>query len=124
MLWKPYIHWLALFFCFPDMADLINNVVALPINSRDRVNIDDSTTDFTIALKKSLRNIASLSIAGVVIPRNDTLIGPNNDTLTGAIIVDDSINLFSVSITRTNYTAATLATELQTKLKLECLWAQ
>ncbi len=98
------------------MADLINNVVALPISSRDRVDIGDSTTDFTIALKKSLRNIASLSVAGVVIPRSDTLIGPNNDTLTGAIIVDDSINLFSLSITRTNYTAASLATELQSKL--------
>lgn len=98
------------------MTDLINNVIALPISSRDRVNIGDSTTDFTIALKKSLRNIASLSVAGVVIPRNDTLIGPNNDTITGAVIVDDSINLFSVSITRTNYTETALAAELQTVL--------
>jgi hypothetical protein len=98
------------------MVDLVNNIIALPINSRDRVDIGDSTTDFTIALKKSLRNVASLSVAGVVIPRNDTLIGPNNDTLSGSVIIDASISMFSVPITRTNYTSSTLATELQSKL--------
>lgn len=103
-------------FIATTMVDLVNNVVALRINSRDRTNISDSTTDFKIALQKSLRNIAAVNVAGVVIPRNDTLIGPNNDTLTGEIHIDNIINPFSVSIVRTNYTAASLATELQTEL--------
>lgn len=98
------------------MVDLVNNVVALRINSRDRINISDSTTDFTIGLRKSLRNIAAINVAGVVIPRNDTLIGPNNDTLAGEIHIDDIINPFEVAITRTNYTTSSLATELQTQL--------
>lgn len=101
------------------MVDLVNNVVALRINSRDRINISDPTTNFTIALKKSLRNIAAINVAGVVIPRNDTLIGPNNDTLTGVIQIDDIVNPFEVSIVRTNYTAATLATELAAKLNAD-----
>lgn len=103
-------------FCRCKMTDLVNNVVALRINSRDRVNINDSTTDFTVALRKSLRNIAGINIAGVVIPRNDTLIGPNNDTLSGEIRIDNIINPFEVMITRSNYNASTLATELQTQI--------
>jgi hypothetical protein len=111
------IRGLCIWLCFiAHMTDLKNNIVAIPINSRDREDISDSTTDFTFVLKKSLLNIASLSVAGVVIPKNDSLINGSNDTLTGAVLVDDSINLFSLSITRTDYTATSLASELQTQL--------
>lgn len=62
-----------------------NNVVPLYINSIDRINISDPTTNFTIALRKSLRNIEALNVGDVVIPRTDTNISINNDTLSGVI---------------------------------------
>jgi hypothetical protein len=94
----------------------LNNVVPLYISSRDRVSLSDSTTDFTIALKKSLRNITSLQVSNVVIPRSDTLINANNNTLSGAVIVDGIETAFSITITDGDYTAAAMATELQTDL--------
>ena len=56
-----------------------NNVVPLYINSADRINVSDSTTNFTIALRKSLRNIEAVNVNDVVIPRTDSNININNN---------------------------------------------
>ncbi len=98
------------------MSGQLDNIVPLFINSADRANIGDSPTDFTIALRKSLRNIAAVSVSGVVIPQTNTIIGPNNDILIGAVIVDGVSNPFSVSLIDGDYTPTTLAAELQSEL--------
>jgi hypothetical protein len=93
------------------------NIVPLYINSADRINIDDSTTDFTINLRKSLRNISSINISNVVIPNAETTINANNNVLTGFILIDSArTEQFDVVLTNNNYTEATLATELQDQL--------
>ena len=93
-----------------------NTVVSLYINSKDRINISDPTTDFTIGLRKSLRNINSLNVNGVVIPRTDTLININNNTLIGFIIIDGVETAFEVAITSSDYDEAELSAELETQL--------
>ena len=92
-----------------------NNTIPLYINSIDRVNISDSTTNFTVALRKSLRNVASLAVGKVVIPKSATMINTSNNTLTGQFIVSSVSTLFSITITNGTYTEVSLATELNTQ---------
>ena len=93
-----------------------NNVIPLYINSADRIDVNDSTTDFTIRLYKTLRNISTLTVSEVVIPRNDTVINPNNNTLEGNVDIDGVLTDFSITLTNGNYTETTLAAELKTQL--------
>lgn len=58
-----------------------NTIIPLYFNSSDRVNIDDSTTDYTIKLRKSIRNISSIDVSNVGIPKNYTNINKNNNIL-------------------------------------------
>jgi hypothetical protein len=93
-----------------------NNIVSLYINSADRDDIKDSTTDFTISLRKSLRNISSLNVSNVIIPKNNTNININNNAIIGSINIDGILTPFSVELTTGNYTETSIATELQVKL--------
>lgn len=93
-----------------------DNVIALPINSADRTNLADSTTNFTISLTKSLRNVTAIEVSNVVIPRTEANININNNKLSGAVIVDGIKTAFAVTLNDGNYTGSTLATEVQTQL--------
>jgi hypothetical protein len=93
----------------------MSNIIPLYIQSKDRTDLKDSSTDFNISLRKDLRNIESISISDIVIPDATSLININNNTLKGDIVgVNDSA--FTVELVTGDYTAVTLATELQTRL--------
>jgi hypothetical protein len=96
-----------------------NNVVPIYFNSKDRININDSTSNFTIKLRKTLRNIGSISVTNIGIPTTFTNIGFNKNTLQ-FIFFDNGPPAITAQIVITlsslNYTFATLATELSTQL--------
>lgn len=92
------------------------NVIPLYINSIDRDDIKDSTTNYTISLRKSLRNISSIEIGDVVFPRNDKIINANNNFLQGAITVDGTETVLLVTVPNGNYTEAALAAAFETAL--------
>ena len=93
-----------------------NNVIALFFNSRDRINPASTSTDYTIALRKSMRNIAAVDISNVVIPATDTEINNNNNSFSGLIHVDDVDTSFIVVLTNGNYDAVGIAAEFQSKM--------
>jgi len=92
-----------------------NNVIPLYINSKDRVNINDSTTDFKVQLRKSINNISSLSISNVVIPKNNNTITSKNNSLRGAFIYNDDKTVFEFNIVSGNYDVAGLVVVLNQK---------
>jgi hypothetical protein len=92
-----------------------NNIIPLYINSLDRTSATDSTTNFTIALRKDLRNVHSLSVSKVAIPNATTIINVNNNNLGGYISVSGVSTPFDIEIDNGNYTETTLASELNTK---------
>ena len=91
-----------------------NTVVPLYFNSRDRINISDPTTDYTIKLRKDLRNISSIEVSGVGIPRTYTNINKNNNIL---IIVFSSEGeggeTITIELQSKEYTHDELTDELQ-----------
>lgn len=93
-----------------------NTVIPLYINSKDRVSTSDRTTDFTIALRKDLRNIGNISVSNVGIPRTYTNVNNNNNALQMVFTTEGQETIeFPITIRLTNkeYTGSTLATELQ-----------
>ena len=98
------------------MSVIETNVIPLFINSQDRKDLSDSSTNFTIPLRKSLRNISSISVASVVIPRTDQLININNDTLTMELVTDGTVTDMMATIVHNNYTVTDLVTQLQVQL--------
>ena len=93
-----------------------NNIIPIYVNSKDRIDIKKQSTDMTIQLSKSLRNISSINISDVVIPDNELLINNNNSSLTGYIIANGE-TYFSVDITHGNYDTKTLGQEVETQLQ-------
>lgn len=93
-----------------------NTVIPLYFNSKDRIDINDETTDYTIRLRKDLRNISSISVSNVGIPRTYTNINRNNNTLLVTFSTEGSsdINIaFTISVANRNYTESELASALQ-----------
>ena len=93
-----------------------DNVVPLYFNSADRLNIDDSTTDYTIRLRKTLGNISSISITDVGIPTTYTNVSTNNNTFDAAFFDGSNTTAFTVSVPPLNYSVPSLATALQLAL--------
>jgi hypothetical protein len=91
-------------------------IIPLYFNSKDRINVDDPTTNYTIALRKSLRNISSLQVSAVSIPRTFTNINVNNNTLLMDFMIDGSSQALNIEVDSKEYTEATLATEITTVL--------
>ena len=93
-----------------------DTVIPLYLNSRDRINIEDPTTDYTIRLRKDLRNISSITVSDVGIPRTYTNINRNNNTFLitfsteGDIVINSPI---TISISNRTYTEVELQTALQ-----------
>jgi len=95
---------------------LKNTVIPLYFNSRDRVNINDQTTDYTIRLHKDLRNISSISVSNVGIPRTYTNINRNNNVFLITFFTEgiiDTNTTFNVEIPTRDYTELELQTILQ-----------
>lgn len=93
-----------------------NNIIPLYIRSKDRIDINSPSTDFTISLSKSIRNISSINVTDIVIPATYNNISKSRNRLSGHFsngIVQQSFDLILDS---KNYTYAELATELSTKL--------
>lgn len=98
-----------------------DTVIPLYFNSRDRINISDSTTDYTIRLRKDLRNISSISVSNVGIPRTYTNINRNNNTFLVIFSTEGASNIsipFTVEVVNRNYTETELATALQNAFDL------
>ena len=93
-----------------------NNIIPIYVNSKDRVDIKKQSTDMTIQLSKSLRNISSINISDVVIPDNELLINNNNSSLSGYILANGE-TYFSIDITHGNYDITTLGQEVETQLQ-------
>lgn len=93
-----------------------NNIIPIYVNSKDRVDIKKPSTDMTIQLSKSLRNISSINISDVIIPENELLINNNNSSLSGYIIANGE-TYFSINITNGNYDTTTLGQEVETQLQ-------
>ena len=93
-----------------------NNIIPIYVNSKDRIDIKKQSTDMTIQLSKSLRNISSINISDVVIPDNELLINNNNSNLSGYVIANGE-TYFSVDITHGNYDTKTLGQEVETQLQ-------
>lgn len=93
-----------------------NSVIPLYINSKDRTDTSDLTTDFTVSLRKSLRNISSYDITDVVVPTTFTNININNNNLIANITVGTSSTQFIVILDSKTYTNTTLAAELEAEL--------
>ena len=91
-----------------------NTVVPLYINSSQRTDVNDSSSDYKIKLSKDLINIVSIDVSDVVIPKNDTVIDKNNNTLTGVIIEQGVETEFEITLTDGDYTESELAELLQT----------
>lgn len=100
-----------------------NNIIPLYINSIDRVNINDATTNYTFVLRKDLRNIHSLSVGKVAIPNTTTQINVNNNSLSGYMIVSGVLTPFDIVITNGNYTELTFVSELNTKFNTNSITA-
>lgn len=98
-----------------------NTIVPLYLNSKDRININDSTTDYTIKLRKDLRNISSISVSNVGIPRNYTNININNNTLLMTFSTEGIANIeldIAITIENKTYTEENLAIAIQNALDL------
>jgi len=91
-----------------------NTVVPLYINSSQRTDVNDSTSDYKIKLSKDLINIISIDVSDVVIPKNDTVIDKNNNILTGTITEQGIETEFEILLTDGDYDETELAAELQT----------
>lgn len=97
-------------------------VIPLYINSVDRTNINDQPTDYTISLRKPLRNIVSISVTNVVIPISYNEVNRNNNTINAYIFIGVS-NISTVvytplvaTIINGNYTPTQLAAAFQTAM--------
>lgn len=103
------------------MSTSQNTVIPLYISSKDRINRGDSTTNFTVTLRKDLRNISSISVSNVGIPRTYTNINKNNNTLLITFSAEGPETIpfsITISVEAKDYTGATLAVALQTALDL------
>jgi hypothetical protein len=95
-----------------------NTIIPLYFNSKDRFDIGDTTTNYTIKLRKSLRNISSIDVLNVGIPQTYTNININNNILLVSFKTEDTTEDFSVSVDLIDrdYTEEELRVELQTLL--------
>jgi hypothetical protein len=102
-----------------SMAMRKNTVIPLYVNSVDRTNINDPTTDYVISLRKPLRNIVSISVANLVIPLTYNDINPNNNFISAYVFVElvsGSSVIYTpleATVANGNYTPAQLATAFQ-----------
>jgi hypothetical protein len=94
-------------------TDTKNQTIALYVKSDDRYNITDSTTNFTLKLRKSLRNISSIDVVDVSIPRTNRQIDSRNNTIIGNFISNGLSEEFNLTIPSGNYTETELVAELQ-----------
>ncbi len=92
---------------------LKNTVVPLYFNSRDRIDIKDSTTDFTIQLRKDLRNISTIQVSNVGIPRTYTNINVNNNLLIVTFRAGVDVITMNIVVDEGEYTHASLADAVQ-----------
>lgn len=58
----------------------------------------DTTTNYTIELRKSLRNISSIDVLNVGIPQTYTNININNNILFVSFKTEDTTETFSVTV--------------------------
>ena len=93
-----------------------NTIIPLYINSKDRLNVSDPTTNYTFVLRKSLRNISSLETSNVAIPKTYTNISVNNNSLILLFTVNHSETQMDISVESKTYTKTTLAAELEAQL--------
>ena len=96
-----------------------DNVVPLYFNSADRINISDSTSDYTIRLRKTLGNISSISITDVGIPATYTNVSNSSNALYLSFFDGSKLSPFNVSVPPMNYTSLTLATALTTAINID-----
>lgn len=95
----------------------MNNIVPIYINSKDRNDYKNtSSTDFSVSLRKSIRNISSVDVSEIVIPKTQLLISDGNNKLTGYFCVNDLKTPILIVINKGNYTIAELTTEILNKL--------
>jgi hypothetical protein len=94
-------------------TSLNDSVIPFYINSADRNDINSRSTDFTINLRKSLRNIVSLSASKVVIPDAVQTINNNNNTLVLQINNDGFLTELAISIPNGNYTEVDIASTIE-----------
>lgn len=95
---------------------LKNTVIPLYFNSKDRLDISDSTANYTIRLRKTLHNISSLEVSNVGIPKTYTNIGINNDTLLMIFCDQGTEQQITIKVSNKEYTKDELANELETVL--------
>lgn len=97
-------------------------VIPLYINSIDRTNINDQTTDYVISLRKPLRNIVSISVTNVVIPITYNAVNRNNNTINAYIFIKASVSSVTIytplvaTLVDGNYSPSELASVFQDAL--------
>lgn len=80
------------------------------INSRNRLNISDSSDNFTYSFNETVTRVKGIEIERIVIPYSFYPINSTNNVLT----FNNGVN--SITITPGSYTATTLINEMNTKL--------
>lgn len=103
---------------------LKNTVIPLYINSKDRTNIADPTTNFSFTLRKDLRNISSINVTNVGIPFSYTNINVNNNTLLISFSAEGKESIVTqmvVDVDSKEHTGSTLAIALQNSLDLNAV---
>ena len=86
----------------------VNTIIPLRIKSYDRSDINDSSTNFTVALSKTLSNIANISISDVYIPNNFNNIVADDEIYVS--IVADQEYIIQFDVPTNYYTIAELLT--------------
>lgn len=96
-------------------------IISLYVNSRDRDVIESkSSTDFTIKLRKTLRNVNQINITNVCIPDTIYTINSNNNTLNYTYgVTNVAAFIHSVKLDVGNYTADELASALEVQLNAQ-----
>ena len=90
-------------------------IISLYINSRDRdVVKSNSSTDFTVNLRKTLKNINQVNITNICIPNTIYTINSNNNVLDIVYGIRDVAEYpHSIKIPEGNYTNHELASEIE-----------
>jgi hypothetical protein len=95
----------------------MNNIIPIYINSRDRNDYKTTTTtDFTVNLRKSIKNISAVDVGEIVIPKTHLLINNTNNLIKGKFCSGNIKTDFSIIISSGNYNIDELKTELNSKI--------
>lgn len=92
----------------------------ISLDTSDRLDPTSRSTNCNLALSdiETTTNYDRIVLLGAVIPKSWYLVPSNNNTFT----LNENGNLFTVTVTRGNYSLLSLATELQTALNNAGAW--